>query len=76
MLQEETEGTLLYDLGNGQWNITHLRKLLEEILPEGENDEGYEVQHTLPTLERKILLLSARNDHNSESATTPNQRTM
>ena len=28
-----TIGSLLYDLGNGQWNIPHLRVLLEGINP-------------------------------------------
>ena len=31
---KETEGQLLYDLGNGHWDIPELRKLLEELLPE------------------------------------------
>ena len=31
--REETEGRLVYDLGNGQWNIPKLRELLENILP-------------------------------------------
>jgi two-component system, chemotaxis family, CheB/CheR fusion protein len=30
---EDTEGRLLYELGDGQWNIPRLRQLLEEILP-------------------------------------------
>jgi len=29
----ETLGRLVYDLGNRQWDIPKLRKLLEEILP-------------------------------------------
>ncbi len=28
-----TVGSLLYDLGNGQWNIPELRVLLEDIIP-------------------------------------------
>ncbi|CAN5885645.1 hypothetical protein BH24DEI2_BH24DEI2_12540 [soil metagenome] len=28
----ETEGKLVFDLGNGQWDIPELRRLLEEIL--------------------------------------------
>ena len=31
---EETEGQLIYDLGNKQWDIPKLRELLETILPE------------------------------------------
>src|SRR4051812_49773426 len=30
---EETEGRLVYELGNGQWDIPELRTLLEAILP-------------------------------------------
>ena len=30
----QTEGRLIYELGNGQWNIPALRKLFEEILPQ------------------------------------------
>jgi two-component system, chemotaxis family, CheB/CheR fusion protein len=29
---EETEGHLLYELGNGQWDIPALRTLLEDII--------------------------------------------
>src|SRR4030095_15453124 len=29
----ESEGRLIYDLSNGQWNIPRLRELLEDILP-------------------------------------------
>ncbi|MDB6140856.1 MAG: two-component hybrid sensor and regulator, partial [Verrucomicrobiaceae bacterium] len=29
----ETEGRLIYEIGNGQWNIPRLRELLEEIIP-------------------------------------------
>ena len=29
----ETEGSIIYDLGNRQWDIPKLRELLEDILP-------------------------------------------
>jgi len=32
----DTTGSLLYDLGNGQWNIPELRMLLEDILPKND----------------------------------------
>src|SRR3989344_6276397 len=32
--QKDTEGVVVYRLGNGQWNIHALRKLLAEILPQ------------------------------------------
>ena len=31
--QKDTEKKVVYELGNGQWNIPSLRKLLEDILP-------------------------------------------
>ena len=30
----DTEGRLLYELGNGQWDIPALRRLLEDIIPQ------------------------------------------
>jgi PAS domain-containing protein len=30
---EETENRLIYELGNGQWDIPDLRTLLEDIIP-------------------------------------------
>jgi len=32
--KDNTEHKLVYELGNGQWNIPELRELLEKILPE------------------------------------------
>src|SRR5438105_2405180 len=46
--QQETEGRLLYELGNGQWNIPALRKLLEEMLPAAGEVDDYQVDHDFP----------------------------
>ncbi|HEX5268830.1 MAG TPA: PAS domain S-box protein, partial [Gemmataceae bacterium] len=56
----ETEGKLLYDLGNRQWDIPALRKLLEDILPENTAFEGFEVEHDFPAIGRRVMLLNAR----------------
>jgi two-component system, chemotaxis family, CheB/CheR fusion protein len=56
----DTEGRLLYDLGNGQWNLPGLRRLLEEVLPKQKNFEGFEVDHTFPSIGRRRILLDAR----------------
>src|SRR5215831_8798855 len=32
--RQQTEGVLIYDLGNWQWDIARLRTLLEHILPD------------------------------------------
>ncbi|MGB6930591.1 MAG: PAS domain-containing protein, partial [Syntrophobacteria bacterium] len=41
----ETEGQLLYDLGNREWNIPKLRELLEKILPTHTTFDNFEVEH-------------------------------
>lgn len=57
---EETENKLLYELGNGQWNITELKRLLEEILPEKKVVKNYEVKHKFETIGEKTILLNAK----------------
>ena len=56
----ETEGQLLYDLGNGQWDIPKLRTLLEEVLPQNTAFNDFEVAHVFPAIGRKVMLLNAR----------------
>jgi two-component system, chemotaxis family, CheB/CheR fusion protein len=58
--QEDTEGRLLYDLGDGQWNIPKLRQLLEEILPRNSMFNDFAVEHEFPRIGRKRMLLNAR----------------
>ncbi len=57
---EETIGRLLYDLGNGQWNIPELRRLMEEVLPQASQVENFEVEHAFETIGKKTMLLNAR----------------
>lgn len=64
--KQETEGRLLWDLGNGQWNILQLRELLERVLPERREVLDFEVQHDFPTIGRKIMLLNARELRQAE----------
>lgn len=56
---EETEGILLYDVGDKEWDIPALRKLLEDILPKNSEFHDFEVAHTFPRLGEKIMLLNA-----------------
>ena len=51
---EETIGRLIYDLGNKQWDIPKLRKLLETILPQKSTFENYEVEHDFATIGKRI----------------------
>jgi len=57
--REETEERLIYDLGNGQWNIPKLRELLENILPAHATFRDFEVTHDFEHVGRKVMLLNA-----------------
>src|SRR5208337_147049 len=54
-----TIGSLLYDLGNGQWNIPELRVLLEDILPKNDTVDDYEIEHIFESIGQKTMLLNA-----------------
>ncbi|MGD8530654.1 MAG: ATP-binding protein [Syntrophobacterales bacterium] len=56
----ETEGQLLYNLGNRQWNIPKLRELLEEILPTDTTFDNFEVEHKFKVIGRRVMHLNAR----------------
>ena len=57
---EETLGQFIYDLGNGQWNIPELKKLLREIITKRNTLDDYEMEHNFETIGRKTMLLNAR----------------
>jgi len=57
---KETEGQLIYDLGNKQWDIPKLRELLETILPQKTTFDDYEVKHDFTTIGKRTMLLNAR----------------
>jgi PAS domain S-box-containing protein len=56
----ETEGRLIYELGNGQWDIPDLRRLLEDIVPKSSVFNDFELEHTFPVIGRRVMLLNAR----------------
>ena len=57
---EETVGQFIFHLGNHQWDIPSLRKLLEEVLPQNIAFDDYKVDHAFPVIGRKCMLLNAR----------------
>ncbi len=57
---EETENRLIYELGNGQWDIPALRTLLEDIIPKSSVFNDFELEHTFPRIGRRVMLLNAR----------------
>jgi PAS domain S-box-containing protein len=58
--KDETEGCLIYDLGNRQWDIPALRTLLESVIPHRTSVEGFEVEHDFPSIGQRTMLVNAR----------------
>lgn len=56
----QTEKKLIYALGNKQWNIPELKRLLEEILPQRSTLENYLVEHNFEDIGPRKILLNAR----------------
>lgn len=55
-----TEGILIYDLGNRQWNITALRNLLENVLGNNQNFTDVEVTNTFPEIGERVMQFTGR----------------
>lgn len=56
----QTEGRIVFEIGNGQWNIPQLRESLEEIVARGSPFNGLEVTHQFPAIGQRTMLLSGR----------------
>lgn len=68
--QKDTEGKVIYKLGNGQWDIPALRKLLEDILPKNTFFKGFEVEHEFPSIGLRTMILNARHIHSKDKTTS------
>ena len=66
---DDTEGNVIYDLGNGQWNIPRLRELLENILPGNSRLNDFEVEHNFEGIGPKIMHLNARRIYGESDQT-------
>lgn len=58
--RDSTVGRKLYELGNRQWDIPALRKLLEEVLPENRAFYGYQVEHEFQSIGKRVMMVNAR----------------
>jgi signal transduction histidine kinase len=58
----ETEHRLIFELGNGQWDIPVLRTLLEdeEVVSKDSVFNDFEVEHDFPAIGRRVILLNSR----------------
>ena len=58
--REETIGSKLYELGNGQWDIPKLRAALDTIIAGRKTIEAFEVDQLFPSIGRRVMMLNAR----------------
>ena len=66
--KEETEGRIIYELGNRQWDNPDLRRLLGEILPKNSEFHDFLVEHDFPGIGRRRMILNARKIVQKEGA--------
>lgn len=57
---QEAEGRRIYDLGNGQWDIPELRRLLQEVLTKDCAVTDYEVVHDFERVGTRTMGVNAR----------------
>ena len=61
--KHDTDGQILFHLGNGQWDIPGLRELLTHLLPRDTAFENFRVDHDFPSIGHKSMILNARQIH-------------
>jgi two-component system CheB/CheR fusion protein len=64
VVPQETEGRLLFQLGDGYWDFPSLRTALAEVLPKDSSFEDFEVERDFPGLGRRTMFLNARRLRN------------
>ena len=57
--ERETEGIIIYELGNKQWDIPKLHTLLEEVLPQKTKMTDYEITNNFPFIGERVMQLNA-----------------
>ncbi|MFA5287523.1 MAG: PAS domain-containing protein [Candidatus Omnitrophota bacterium] len=56
---EETVRQFIYDLGDHQWDIPDLRKLLNDVLPKHKAISNFQVEHDFLKIGKRIMFLNA-----------------
>jgi PAS domain S-box-containing protein len=60
VVQEQTVGRKLYELGNEEWDIPKLRSALETIISGERTFEDFEVEQFFPPIGQRVMCLNAR----------------
>ncbi len=68
--RDDTVGRSLFALGDGQWDIPELRRLLGDIIPKSAAIIGYEVKADFPAIGRRTMLVSARRLVHPDNSST------
>lgn len=58
--RKDIEEQHVYTMGNGQWDIPSLRKLIDSILQENTYFKGFQVACDFPIIGRKVMILNGR----------------
>jgi signal transduction histidine kinase len=66
---EETANKIIYDLGDGQWDITNLRTLMEEMLSKKTPIHDFRIDHDFLDAGRKVLSINAFSVLNDSGVT-------
>jgi two-component system CheB/CheR fusion protein len=66
---EEVEGKLIYDLGDGAWNLEQLHILFEDLLLKSNHLEEFEVKGAFPKIGPRVLSMTAQRVVNRENET-------
>ena len=61
--KQDTDGQILFDLGNRQWDIPSLRESLKHLLLSEAAFENFKVDHEFPSIGHKSMILNARQIH-------------
>ena len=67
--KKEVENALIYEVGNRQWDIPEIRKLLDTILPANSQFQDFEIEQTFPIIGHRKMLLNARRIYQKDGAT-------
>lgn len=67
--RHDSIGHSMFELGNGQWNVPELNRLLTDVIPKAAAIVGYEISHDFPELGQRTMLVSARRIRGSGSMT-------
>ncbi|MDG4895530.1 HWE histidine kinase domain-containing protein [Mesorhizobium sp. WSM4976] len=67
--RDDTIGKRIYDLGDGQWDIPELRRLLTDVIPKSAAVIDYKVEHDFPGIGRRTMLVTARTINQEDDGT-------